>query len=140
MTFLRRLLVLGALLGPVLALGACGRAPLPPKPGKPVVRSAAPADPADPAIPPEAWRVLAYVRVHQEAPAGYEGGRRFGNYEGVLPKAGADGRRLQYQEWDIHPHREHVNRGAERIVTGSDGRAWFTADHYQHFLPMKDAP
>jgi guanyl-specific ribonuclease Sa len=124
-----------ALLGSVLASEACGRVPRPPQPGKPTV-----AAPADPGIPPEAWRVLAHIRAHHEAPAGYEGGRRFGNYEGVLPKTAADGRRLQYQEWDIHPHLEHVNRGAERIVTGSDGRAWFTADHYQHFLEMKDAP
>jgi len=29
-----------------------------------------------------------------------------------------------------------VNRGAERIVTGSDGRAWYTGDHYQHFTEM----
>lgn len=135
MTFLRRLLCLLALLGPAYAGLACGRAPLPPQPGRPVV--AGTAAPADKAIPAEAWRVLAYIRVHHEAPAGYEGGRRFGNYEGVLPKTDAGGRRLQYQEWDIHPHREHVNRGAERLVTGSDGRAWFTGDHYGHFVEMR---
>ena len=135
MTFLRRLPCLAALLGLPLAVLACGRVPRPPQPGKPV--AAASSISADPAIPPEAWRVLAYIRAHHEAPAGYEGGRRFGNYEGVLPKTAADGRRLQYQEWDIHPHREHVNRGAERLVTGSDGRAWFTGDHYGHFVEMR---
>ena len=88
-------------------------------------------------IPSYAATTLAYIRTHHEAPPGFEGSRRFGNYEGVLPKTDASGRRIQYQEWDVHPHRPHVNRGAERLVTGSDGRAWFTGDHYAHFTEMK---
>lgn len=85
-------------------------------------------------------QVLAYIRIHHEAPPGYEGGRRFGNYERSLPLADGSGHRIQYHEWDVHPHEPHVNRGAERIVTGSDGRAWYTADHYQHFTEMKAGP
>jgi guanyl-specific ribonuclease Sa len=27
-----------------------------------------------------------------------------------------------------------VDRGAERLVTGDDGSAWFTANHYQTFF------
>lgn len=124
------------------ALLACGRAPLPPQAGTPPRSAPLASAPlqAGTSIPPEAWQVLAYIRTHGEAPAGYEGGRHFGNYERVLPQEDAAGRRIQYQEWDLHPHREHVNRGAERIVTGSDGRAWFTRDHYQHFAEMKAAP
>ena len=126
MNFLRPLLLLAAL----SALG-CGHLPSPPRPGQPITQAA-----PDPAIPTQARQVLAYIRAHHEAPAGYEGGRRFGNYEHVLPADGADGRRIQYQEWDVHPHEAHVNRGAERIVTGSDGRAWYTGDHYAHFMEM----
>ena len=107
--------------------------PHPPRPAAPQAQVV----PHDPAIPANAIQVLAYIRSHHEAPPGYEGSRRFGNYEKVLPQTEASGRRIQYQEWDVHPHLEHVNRGAERIVTGSDGRAWYTGDHYAHFTEMR---
>ncbi|HET6329309.1 MAG TPA: ribonuclease domain-containing protein [Holophagaceae bacterium] len=129
MNFLRRLTTTALLMGMALA---CGHAPQPPRPGVPTVQAV----PSDPALPANAIQVLAYIRAHHEAPLGYEGSRRFGNYEEVLPQADGNGRRIQYQEWDVHPHREHVNRGAERIVTGSDGRAWYTGDHYAHFTEM----
>ncbi|MFN8011185.1 MAG: ribonuclease domain-containing protein [Holophagaceae bacterium] len=89
-------------------------------------------------VPPEAFTVLAYVRKHREAPPGYVGGRRFGNFEGRLPKMDARGRRLAYQEWDIFPKRPGRNRGPQRLVTGSDGRAWYTADHYDSFLEIRE--
>lgn len=128
MNLLRRAFLSAAL----LSLG-CGPVPTPPKPGKPVVQAPAPAAAS---VPEQAKQVLAYIRAHHEAPAGYEGGRRFGNYEHALPATDGNGRRIQYQEWDVHPHREHVNRGAERLVTGSDGRAWYTGDHYAHFTEV----
>ncbi len=112
---------------------ACGPGPRPPRPGVPQAQAASQGRPTAPA---NAVQVLAYIRAHHEAPPGYEGSRRFGNYEKALPQADGDGRRIQYQEWDVHPHLEHVNRGAERIVTGSDGRAWYTDDHYAHFTEM----
>lgn len=89
-------------------------------------------------IPPEAFKVLAYVREHREAPPGHVGGRRFGNFEGRLPKADARGRRLAYQEWDIFPRRPGRGRGPHRLVTGSDGRAWYTADHYDTFIEIRE--
>ena len=128
MNFLRPLLLFSALLGL-----ACGRLPAPPKPGAPVVHQT---PVPDLGIPAQARQVLAYIRAHREAPEGYEGGRRFGNYEHVLPATDGNGRHIQYQEWDVHPHEAHVNRGAERLVTGSDGRAWYTGDHYAHFTEV----
>lgn len=129
MNLLRHFACLLALVG----LIACGHLPAP-------ARAAQPQTPIraghDATIPSYAWETLAYIRAHHEAPPGFEGSRRFGNYEKVLPQRDASGRRIQYQEWDVHPHREHVNRGAERLVTGSDGRAWFTGDHYAHFTEM----
>jgi guanyl-specific ribonuclease Sa len=125
---LRRALLSAALLG----LG-CGPVSAPPKPSKPVAQAPAPAGDA---VPEQAKEVLAYIRAHHEAPAGYEGGRRFGNYEHALPAVDGNGRRIQYQEWDVNPLRAHVNRGAERLVTGSDGRAWYTGDHYAHFTEV----
>lgn len=92
------------------------------------------------AIPQAARETLAYVRAHGQAPPGQVGGRRFGNYgsggEQKLPVADARGRHLSYQEWDIHPKVLGRNRGAERLVTSDDGRAWYTADHYCSFTEM----
>ena len=88
-------------------------------------------------IPPKVREVLAYVREHNRAPSGYVGGRKFGNYEGLLPKSTPQGQRIAYQEWDVNPQKPDQNRGAERLVTGSDGRAWFTRDHYNSFVEVK---
>jgi guanyl-specific ribonuclease Sa len=92
-------------------------------------------------IPPAAWETLQFVRSHGQPPPGQAGGRRFGNYgrggEQKLPLRMAQGARIDYREWDIHPRRRGQNRGPERIVTGSDGRAWYTADHYCTFTEMR---
>lgn len=129
MNFLRRLATTTLLMGLSLA---CGQARPGSRPGTVQIQAAPPGS----TIPANALQVLAYIHAHHEAPPGYEGSRRFGNYEKILPQADASGHRIQYQEWDVHPHLEHVNRGAERIVTGSDGRAWYTRDHYAHFTEM----
>lgn len=56
------------------------------------------------------------------------GGDRFGNNEGLLPKA--SGR--QYYECDIDTlHND--SRGAKRIVFSSDGLIYYTEDHYESF-------
>lgn len=92
-------------------------------------------------IPAAAKKVLAHVRVTGEPLQGYVGGRRFGNYgrggEQKLPVKDARGKKISYQEWDIYPKRPGVNRGPERLVTGSDGRAWYTADHYCSFTEIR---
>ena len=92
-------------------------------------------------IPGAAWRTLEHVRRTGEAPPDQVGGRRFGNYgsggEEKLPLRDGRGRPIDYREWDIHPKVPGRNRGAERIVTGSDGRAWYTADHYCSFTEMR---
>lgn len=56
------------------------------------------------------------------------GGDRFGNYEGLLPKA--KGR--TYYECDIDTMHAK-SRGAKRIVFSSDGLVYYTEDHYEHF-------
>ena len=88
-------------------------------------------------IPPNVLDVLAYVRANGRPIAGYVGGRRFGNFEHHLPRSDADGRSIQYQEWDVNPRVRGRNRGTERLVTGSDGRAWYTRDHYNSFVEIK---
>ncbi len=57
------------------------------------------------------------------------GGDKFGNREGILPKA--DGR--QYYECDIDTDGEN-SRGAKRIVYSNDGLIYYTEDHYESFI------
>ena len=69
---------------------------------------------------------------------GYKGGRTFeNNGKGMLlPKSNADGA-ITYREWDVNPYTKGVNRGAERLVTGSDGSAYYTTNHYDTFTRFR---
>lgn len=58
------------------------------------------------------------------------GGDRFGNYEGLLPKA--EGRK--YTECDVNY--EGGYRGSERIIFSNDGLIFYTNDHYQTFTQL----
>lgn len=55
----------------------------------------------------------------------------------VLPTKDPEGNLIQYREWDVNTYQPGVNRGAERLVTGTDGRAYYTADHYRTFLEIQ---
>lgn len=88
-------------------------------------------------VPQKAYRVWNYVRENRKAPDGYVGGREFQNREKRLPSKQPDGKSMRYQEWDVNPKRNGVNRGAERLITSANERAWFTADHYKTFQELK---
>lgn len=90
-----------------------------------------------PGVPAKVGAVLSYVDEHGKAMSGYEGGRTFLNLERHLPGTDQRGRRITYREWDVNPLRPGVNRGAERLVTGSDGAAYYTKDHYESFLEIR---
>ncbi len=62
------------------------------------------------------------------APGCSIGGDRFGNYEGLLPRA--SGR--YYTECDIGT-KGKSSRGAKRIVFSNDGLIYYTGDHYDSF-------
>lgn len=62
------------------------------------------------------------------APGMCIGGDRFGNYEGLLPRA--SGR--TYKECDIGTLGKG-SRGAKRIVFSNDGLIYYTDDHYESF-------
>lgn len=88
-------------------------------------------------VPSYVSETLEYVIEHHQAPEGYVGGREFKNREGLLPKESSSGGKMSYQEWDVHPKQEGQNRGTERLVTSSDGDAYFTSDHYKSFTKIK---
>jgi guanyl-specific ribonuclease Sa len=58
------------------------------------------------------------------APGKSIGGSKFGNYDSQLP----DG---SYKECDIDYHGGY--RGSKRIIYSTDGRVYYTEDHYQTF-------
>lgn len=103
----------------------------------PAPLKAAPARAAPKGVPDKVLKVLEYVDKHGEAMDGYEGGRTFGNFERRLPQTDDKGRRIKYREWDVNPLRAGVNRGTERLITGSNGSAYYTDDHYASFKKIR---
>lgn len=87
-------------------------------------------------VPAKVYEVMTYIDRHGKAPDGYVGGRRFGNYEKLLPQKNSQ-KKINYLEWDVNPRREGKNRGAERLVTGDDKSAYYTRDHYKSFTKIR---
>jgi hypothetical protein len=72
------------------------------------------------------------------AQPGFEGGRPYGNNgltpnDMILPRNDGAGNPITYREYDVKPRRAGVNRGAERVVIGSDGNRYYTDTHYRSF-------
>jgi len=92
-------------------------------------------------VPEHAQNTLRQIEETGRPPRGYKGGRTFEN-DGrgggqLLPKTDPQGNPINYQEYDVHPYQQGVNRGPERIVRGSDGTAYYTSDHYGTFTKIK---
>jgi ribonuclease T1 len=88
-------------------------------------------------LPEKVITVLRYIKANNRAMDGYVGGRVFTNRERALPMEDAQGNTIMYREWDVNPKVQGQNRGKERICTGSDGRNWYTNDHYRTFTEIK---
>lgn len=93
-------------------------------------------------VPQKARDVVGHVKENNgAAPAGFKGGREFKN-DGraggeTLPKTDSAGNKTTYREYDVNPYQKGVDRGAERVITGSDGKNYYTADHYRTFQEIK---
>jgi ribonuclease/Ricin-type beta-trefoil lectin domain len=82
-------------------------------------------------IPQKARDRLDYIlKNNGNAGDGYVGNSIFYNRDGQLPTS------LTFKEYDVNPYISGVNRGAERIVVGSNGKAWYTPNHYNDFIPL----
>ncbi len=85
--------------------------------------------------------VVEYILAHDAPQPETVGGREYRNLgleEGeTLPRSDRNGRPIRYREWDVNRKVAGRNRGAERIVTGSDGRVYYTSDHYATFQRIK---
>jgi len=93
-------------------------------------------------VPQKAKDVIKYSNENGGAArAGYKGGKEFKNDSrgggATLPRKDSDGNAISYKEYDVNPYSRGTNRGAERVVTGSDGRSYYTADRYRTFQQVK---
>ncbi|WP_019932941.1 ribonuclease domain-containing protein [Nocardia sp. BMG111209] len=68
---------------------------------------------------------------------GTKGGDHWMNRGGQLAQQDSAGRPITYQEWDVNPKKPGQGRDAERIITGSDGSAYYTGDHYKTFTKLR---
>jgi ribonuclease T1 len=78
-------------------------------------------------LPKEARQVLALIAKGGPYPYREDDGI-FGNFEGLLPKKSSG----FYKEYTV-PTPGESDRGARRIIAGSDGAKYYTADHYDSF-------
>jgi guanyl-specific ribonuclease Sa/uncharacterized protein YukE len=78
---------------------------------------------------------------HGPQAPGRKGGGEFendGRGDGEeLPREDENGDPITYREWDVKDPDPVEGRGAERLVTGSDGSAYYTDDHYQTFKRIR---
>lgn len=88
-------------------------------------------------IPQKVYDVLNYIKANNHAMPGYVGGRVFSNRERIVPEFDEKGNPIDYREWDVNPKVKGQKRGTERILTGSNNRAWYTNDHYKSFKEIK---
>jgi guanyl-specific ribonuclease Sa len=95
--------------------------------------------PAPPTIPLKVLKVLDAIDAASSPTV--QGGKNFKN-DGrgggqVLPPTDGQGNAITYRERDVNATPAGARRDAERIVTGSDGSAYYTADHYQTFTKIR---
>jgi guanyl-specific ribonuclease Sa len=92
-------------------------------------------------VPAKVAAVLKHIDETGKPLKDYEGGRTFLNLgkngEESLPRRDSRGKAISYHEWDVNPHIPGRNRGTERLITGSDGSAYYTADHYKTYTKIR---
>ena len=83
-------------------------------------------------LPPEARATLALIKSGGPFPYAQDG-RVFANREKQLPLQS----RGYYREYTVRTPGVH-DRGARRIVTGTGGEYYYSADHYRSFRRIRD--
>lgn len=89
---------------------------------------------------PETWLIMQLRtteqlnRVIKEDELFSNDGRAGGQF---LPQKDAFVNPVTYKEYDVNPYTQGQNRGCERGVIGSDGKAYYTNSHYSTFTEIK---
>ncbi|WP_369384159.1 ribonuclease domain-containing protein [Streptomyces sp. cg36] len=92
------------------------------------------------AIPERAFRTLSLIDAGEWPPndaSGTKGGATLPNRNGALPRTHGDGSPIHYRQWDVNRKEPGQARDSERIVTGDDGSAWYSADLFRTFQRMR---
>ena len=84
-------------------------------------------------LPPEASETLLLIRRGGPFPYPHKDGSTFGNFEKRLPPRA----RGYYHEYTVKTPGSR-NRGARRIVSGSDNEYYYTDDHYRSFRRIRE--
>lgn len=92
-------------------------------------------------VPDRAYQTLIEIDAGRwpssaDAP-GTKGGDQWMNRGGSLPTSDSSGKAITYREWDADPKKPGQARDAQRIITGSDGSAYYTGDRYKSFIRMR---
>ena len=95
---------------------------------QPGATRSAPSTVALSALPPQAAQTVTLIEQGGPFPFPRNDGAVFHNLEHRLP-AEPDG---YYHEYTV-PTPGSDDRGARRLITGQDGRIWYTGDHYETF-------
>lgn len=67
---------------------------------------------------------------------GTKAGSKWNNSPPDLPELDVHGNRITYREFDVNNKAEGSLRDSERFVRGSDGRVYYTPDHYITFFEI----
>ncbi|MFJ5031025.1 DUF6531 domain-containing protein [Streptomyces sp. NPDC088560] len=74
-------------------------------------------------------------RMGPSLPKPFENSGKGGGYK--LPEIDSQGNPIKYTEWGTVQSIDNPSWGGERIVTGSDGSAYYTPTHYQTYIVME---
>ncbi|MFI9753286.1 putative T7SS-secreted protein [Streptomyces collinus] len=74
-------------------------------------------------------------RMGPSIPQPFENSGKNGAYK--LPEFDSQGNSIRYTEWGTVQSIDNPNWGGERVVTGSDGSAYYTPTHYQTYIVME---
>lgn len=99
-------------------------------------------------VPPESKAVLQDIRqfgveaqgagpqrMGPSMPRPFENSGKNGGYQ--LPQFDSEGNPVRYTEWGTVQSTQNPKWGGERVVTGSDGSAYYTPTHYQTWIVME---
>ena len=67
------------------------------------------------------------------ASSGTKGGGKYENNDNKLPSKDSKGNPITYKEYDVNNKSPGKSRDGERFVVGSDGKIYYTNDHYGTF-------
>lgn len=65
-----------------------------------------------------------------------KGGGEFKNIPSKLPETDSKGNKIDYREFDVNSKLPGKPRDRERFVRGSDGRTYYSNDHYETFTEI----